>query len=313
MASKLIPAGRRSSAWLMEGGFTSWEASDNVSPLDASIAAGLDTEVTVHPIFSHDGTRIPGKVETWRDGHHGGIVGEGSYHVIQWTKDVLPFTDAITYETPFNVVAAGKMRHGMQELMVFEWPETVLVGGEEFGGFGYVRNSHDGSLALSMTLEMQRFACTNQLNGLMKSGLTVKFRHTASWATRLEEARRFLGLTLESIDAFTLQVEQELAVDFLARQFEVVVDEIAPLREANGTLKTGRGLTMAENARDSLWASWNAPDLDNVRGTVFGAKQALGAYYDWAYSSDKSRGLRALSGSTVGQKAKAAALVDALV
>ena len=312
MSSKLIPAGRRTPAWQMQGGFISWDASQKVTPQQAAAAAGLDTEVTTHPIYSHDGTPIPKKVETWRDGKHGGIVGKDSYHVISWMEDVLPFTNALTYETPYSVVAAGKMKNGMQELMIMEWPEEVLVHGERFTGYGYVRNSHDGSLALSMMTTMQRITCTNQLTGLMRRNFTLRLKHTRSWSSKIEEARQFLGLTLDTIDAFTLQVQEELAVEFTRHQFNKVVEQIAPLKE-NGVLKEGRGLTMAENARDSLWASYAADDLNNIRGTVFGAKQALGAYYDWAYSSDKSRALRALSGSTAGQKAKAAALVDALV
>ena len=70
---------------------------------------------------------------------------------------------------------------------------------------------------------------------------------------------------------------------------------------------------MAENARDAMWTSWSADDLGNIRGTLFGAQQAMVAYYDWAYSSDKGRALRAVTATTDQPKVKAFKTLAALV
>lgn len=311
MTSKLIPAGRRTQAWLTEGGFTSWDPDDNVSPEQAVEAAGLDTPVTLHPVYSHNGTPIPNKVETWRDGHHLAVVGKDSYHAVQFRDDVLPFINALLLESPYRVIAAGKYDEGRKEVMAFQWPENLTVHGEEFTGYGYVFNSNDGSSSINFTTDMTRMSCTNQQRGLLK-GNTFKIRHTRSWARHLQDAIAALGVRLQAEERFIAEMERDLGLSFSDNEFQVFLDEIAPVRDERNLMKEGRGLTMAVNARDSMLASWNAPDLANVRNTLYGAKQAMVAYYDWGYSSDKSRGIRAISGSTDRNKAHAARVLEAI-
>lgn len=308
----LTPITARRLPWHMTSGFTAFDPDAGVTPTEAARITGLDTEVTMHPIFSHDGTVIERKAETWRDGHHLGIVGKDTYHPAPFMDAVLPYVTALTMETPLIVVGAGKFAGGAREAMVLAWPEALLVNGEAFNGFMYVQNSHDGSISLSLNQRKVRHSCTNQFPSIHRAA-QIKLRHTKSWSTKVEQAQRAWALSLAEDARFEEQVRIEMGQAFIDRQFEQIVGKIAPLTDEHGVLKQGRSLTMAENAHDGLLASWKSDDLGNVRGTVFAAKQAVNAYYDWAYSSDKSRGLRAITASTDKAKAKAAALIDALV
>lgn len=308
----LTPTSQRQPGWAKLEGFQTWKADQRISPTEATHAVGLDTPVTTHPIYSHDGTPVPRKVETWRDGHHVGIVGKDSYHVVPFVEGVLPYIDAIMLETPYYVTAAGKTHNGARELMVLQWPETLHIDGEQFNGYAYVINSHDGSTSLALGLRKERVFCTNQIPALAKAS-TLKLRHTVSWQSTIEQARQLFKITLQHDELFEQQVRAAMATTFTEVQFGKAVDALAPVKEKDGTLKTGRGMTMAENARDAMWTSWSADDLGNIRGTLFGAQQAMVAYYDWAYSSDKGRALRAVTATTDQPKVKAFKTLAALV
>jgi hypothetical protein len=309
--SALIPAGSRVHAWKQQGGFLSWDVSDEVTPRQAMVAAGLDTPVEKHPIYSHDGTPIKNKAETWRDGAHVGIVGKDTYEIKPFEYEALPLIERITLESPMRVQAAGKYAHGARELMVLAMPDDLLVGGQPFNGFMWFTNSHDGSSAFTLSLEEFRASCTNQAPKVNRAA-TLRIRHRKGGVTA-EDARRILGISLKYREDFAQKMLEELSVPFTPAQYEKFVLKTAPVRDEHGHMKTGRGLTMARNAQDALWASYRADDLNDVRRTLFGATQASYAYYDWAYSSDKSRGLRSLSLSTEGQKIKARETLAALV
>jgi hypothetical protein len=311
MASKLIPTAQRVRPWKSEGEGFVWTADQEVTPRQAMEVAGLDTPVTKHPIYSHTGQPIPRKAETWRDGKHLAVVGQDTYAIKQFSEEALPLAEQITYESDLFVTTAVKYAGGARELMVLEWPEQVEVGGQPFDGFLWIANSHDGSSMLTLSLRKYRFFCTNQVPSVNKMA-DLKVPHRNGGITA-EDARKIIDVSLKYDRVFAQTMEEQLSTPFDVKRYEKFVNVVAPLKESNGTRKTGRGLTMAMNAQDSLWASYRADDLNGVRDTLFGAWQAAIAYYDWAYSSDKSRGLRALTGSTDANKQKSLSVLSALV
>ena len=69
---------------------------------------------------------------------------------------------------------------------------------------------------------------------------------------------------------------------------------------------------MAVNAQTDLWTAWKSDNLNNIRGTVWGAYNAAAEYYDWAYSSDGRRAERAVTRSGDPLKRKALNVIKAL-
>lgn len=312
--SKLIPTGTRIPAWQQHGGFVTWEPSDGVTPLEAVQAVGLDTPVTTHPIYDSNLKEIPRKVETRRDGNHMAIVGKDTYHVKTFLDHLLPIVTGISMETPYNVVAAGKYANGAKEIMVLEWPQELLVAGQAFKGSLWVANSHDGSSAQLLGLHKTRISCTNEVPAFGRIA-QIKMRHRGGGIS-VEEARAILQVSLKYDEVFEAKVEAELYATLKEETFEEFVNkQFAPLTLEDGTKKTGRGLTMAVNAQEALWESYNAPDLKEVRGTLFQATQAVYAYYDWAYggTSEVKRAERALDGKTDGLKMQGRNALYALV
>jgi phage/plasmid-like protein (TIGR03299 family) len=297
MTNRLTPLEARRPAFETHQSFQQFDLADRVSPTEAMKRTGLDTPVSKTPIYNNLGEKIEGKAETRRDGNHLGIVGEKTYHVIPWKDSLLPYTEALTLETPFSVQAAGKLRGGAQELMIMGWPEELLVNGERFNGSMWLGNSHDGSSAIWWSLEYTRFFCTNQVPKVARMA-QLRFRHTLNWAMALEEARRALGISLAYNEVFAAEMDRQMKTPFAEKKFIQFVQKIAPTEDEKGLTKKGRGWTMAKNTQDGLMESLRTEDLNDHKGTLFAAEQAVAAYYDWGYSSDRTRAERNLSGAT---------------
>lgn len=299
---------RNRTAWNTPKGFISFDPEDNVSPARAVELAGLDTPVTMHDIFDSTGKAIPRKKETRRNGQHLGIVGDG--YALSQTSYWLEIVEILVMESQLKVTTVGQLRNGAQEFMLFEWPETLLIGGEPYTGFGYAENSHDGSISMGFGKTNLRMFCTNQLPAIRK-GLMVKLRHTASMKQRLDQVRAIARLSVAADEQFSSDVEGLLSERFTQQQFGRVVETLAPLTDERNIRKEGRSLTMAVNAQTDLWTAWKSDNLNNIRGTQWGAYNALVEYYDWAYSSDHRRAERAVTRSTDALKKKALSVVKA--
>lgn len=295
-------------AWNTPKGFISFDPDDNVSPSQAAELAGLTSPVTMHDIFDSTGNAIPRKKETRRNGRHLGIVGDG--YALSQTSDWLEIVDILTLEAQLRVTTVGVLRDGAQEFMLFEWPESLLIGGEPYKGFGYAENSHDGSISMGFGKTNLRMFCTNQLPAIRK-GLMVKLRHTASMKQKLDQVRQIARLSTAADEQFEADVKGLLSQGFTQAQFGRVVETLAPLTDERNIRKEGRSLTMAVNTQSDLWTAWKSDNLNNIRGTAWGAYNAVVEYYDWAYSSDHRRAERAVTRSTDPLKRKALNIVRA--
>ena len=296
-------------AWNTPSGFKAFDPEDNISPTQAAEQTGLLSPVSMHPIFDSKGVPIPRKRETRRNGKHLGIVGDG--YAMSQTSDWLEIVEILTLEAQLKVSTVGSLRNGAQEFMLFEWPESLLIGGEPYKGFGFAENSHDGSISMGFGKTNLRMFCTNQLPAIRK-GLMVKLRHTASMKQKLEQVRTIAQLSVAADEQFEKDVADLLSDRFTEKQFGNFVEVVAPLKDERNIRKEGRSLTMAVNAQTDLWTAWKSDNLNNIRGTVWGAYNAAAEYYDWAYSSDGRRAERAVTRSTDPLKKKALNVIRAL-
>lgn len=299
---------RNRTAWNTPKGFISFDPEDNITPTQAAEQAGLTSPVTMHHIYDSQGKAIPKKRETRRNNTHLGIVGDG--YALSQTIDWLEIVEILTLEAQLKVTTVGQLRSGAQEFMLFEWPESLLIGGEPYTGFGYAENSHDGSISMGFGKTNLRMFCTNQLPAI-RGGLMVKLRHTASMKQKLDQVREIARLSVAADVQFEKDVNDLLSVSMSQASFGKVVDTLAPLTDERNIRKEGRSLTMAVNAQSDLWTAWKSDNLNNIRGTAWGAYNAVVEYYDWAYSSDHRRAERAVTRSTDTLKRKALNVVKA--
>ena len=158
-----------------------------------------------------------------------------------------------------------------------------------------VHTSHNGSKALGAMLTPVRVVCANTLNVALK-GAKQQFnvRHTEKMGDRVEEARRVLGIVWNYGDVF----EANARALFEAK---ITEDEFHKLFALAYPLKTdGQGATTRnENMRDKCVEIYHSDTCEGIRGTAWGALNALTERIDWhrtPRNGDPDANLRAASG-----------------
>jgi phage/plasmid-like protein (TIGR03299 family) len=215
-----------------------------------------------------------------------GVVGE-SYEPLQ-NRAAFAFCDAITDSGRAHWIGAGEARGGARVHALMRLDREIRIGGaagEEVLPLLCFRNGHDGGLAVTVSVAPFRLACLNgMLLPLPGAHRTWKARHTARVEEKLADARRTLGVAWRYYDEL-----EEIGARLLAQrvgdsEFERFLARLVPLPaprldETNG----GRVVRNAERVRDAIRTAYRTtPDLADIRGTGWGALQAVTTYVDHA-------------------------------
>jgi len=274
---------------------------DPGTPRDAAAmiaAAGLDWTVEQHPleavVASGDGTirlPVPRHVANVRrdSGAVIGIVGE-AYAPLQ-NRVAFSFCDAMTATGRAHWIGAGETRGGARVHALMRLDREIRIGGaeeEEVLALLCLRNGHDGSLAVTVSVAPFRLAC---LNGLVLplpgAQRTWKARHTARVEAKLSDARRTLGIAWRYYDEL-----EELGARLLRKrideaEFERFLVRLVPLPESiPGGVRPertegGRTRRNLERVREAIRTAYRTtPDLAAIRGTRWGALQSVTSYVD---------------------------------
>lgn len=258
---------------------------------EAIAGAGLGWAVEQHPIEAVIGEgeeihRIPVprvvanvRADTWRVL---GIVGEG-YEPLQ-NAAAFSFCDALT-GAGASWVGAGSTRGGARVHALMRLDREIRIGdaeGEDLLPLLCLRNGHDGGLAVTISVAPFRLACLNgMLLPIEGAARTWKARHTQSLDARLVDARRSLGVAHRYYDQL-----EELGGVLLRRRldalaFDRFLSQLVPLPVEEDETRGGRAVRNALRVRDAIKAAQrDAPDLANIRGTAWGALQAVAAHHD---------------------------------
>lgn len=248
--------------------------------------AGLAWETEKVPILNQKtGKVIPGQFAVTRDvdGATLGVVGE-RYTIVQ------PRTTFEIGETIMGDEAqwetAGSLHGGSSIFGLARLRKELYIAGEEIDPFFLIENSYDGSKAMRLTLTPIRVVCQNTLNMAMRgSKRIVSIRHTPNYESTLDEARKTLGLVKHYYENFEAQANNLLKQAFTKSQFEQLTEQLFAIRED----APKREKTNAENNRETLLKCYEADDIDNIRGTAWGAFNAVADYSD---HYQKTRGLK---------------------
>jgi len=204
-----------------------------------------------------------------------GVVG-GHYQPIQ-NEEHAGLLDAVVDTGDAEWVAAGASHKGKRTFMTMRLPEEVKVGGKDALGLYLVAfNSHDGSSSFKFAVTPVRVACTNMQAAAIRGAVSsFSIRHTSGAGRELAEARRALNLTYKYTEAFEREAEALLARNMSPRQFDGFADQLYGIRDE------GKAKKAAIKARDGLLALYRESDtLDGIRGTRWGAYQAVTEYID---------------------------------
>ena len=266
-------------------------------------AAGLDWRVEQRPLEAvveseSESLRVPvpRHVANVRSDTQAvlGVVGDG-YEPLQ-NPAAFAFCDGITDSGRAHWIGAGATCGGARVHALMRLDREIRIGGaegEDVLPLLCFRNGHDGGLAVTVSVAPFRLACLNgMLLPLDGAQRTWKARHTANIEAKLANARRTLGIAwayydeLEEIGGRLIRERMDAAA------FERFLARLVPLPERKPDRGDGgRAVRNAERVRKAIRTAHRAaPDLENVRGTRWGALQAVTAYVDHAQPTRQTVG-----------------------
>lgn len=228
---------------------------------DALKIAGLNWTVLQTPVFTDEGTPIPGYKANIRsrDNKVLGIVTD-RYKVVQ-NFEAFNFTDSllgegVRYET------AGSLQEGKKVWLLARLPETYKISGDDVNSYLVFSNTHDGSGGIKVAITPIRVVCQNTLNLALHDAKRIwSTIHVGDMSQKLDEARKTL-LQAEHY-MYKLKVEGEALskISITDKKVMKYIEELIPMPE-NPT-------SIQENNVDILRTDlklryFDAPDLINL-------------------------------------------------
>ena len=169
--------------------------------------------------------------------------------------------------TVFGVMYLGDMELGRDDL---------------FGKYLILHTSHDGTSAMTVSINTLRYRCTNSLGLAIRTApQSYKIRHSQSAEGRVQEAREVLGLANNYFDEFDLMVNDMI---------NTFVDGDDVDRILKNTFKEPDEAQTAAHTRwehkiDDILDIYTSDTCDNVFGTKWGVFSAMEEYIDWNRSA----------------------------
>ena len=252
-----------------------------------------------------------------------GIVGT-KYKVVQ-NMEVFNALDTLVDAGDARYAAAGEFNGGSNIWMVLELPRGVSVANDPHAAFLLVKTSHDGSSSVVIKPIIERLFCANQVNGLISNNqkrkyneYTYRMSHTTNQELSIADIRNITNLTYTAIADYELvannlmqkRMTREQTLNFFKNVWALpstVEDKPYDLL----TRGERKQQTIAKDARAKAWSIYSESETqENIRGTAFGAWQAVIEFADH-YASGGAERLAAatLSGRNDRVKTKALSLL----
>jgi len=211
-----------------------------------------------------------------------GVVGE-RYKVLQ-NEELFQFGDALLDGGRWET--AGSIKNGtvvFGSLALNRQTDLDPSGrGDKVNNYLLVHTSHDGSLAIQASVTPVRVVCQNTLNMAVgrdgkRAKQSFRIRHTQTVQGKVAAAQEALGLANVYLDEFDKMAAEMIAKEINDKTFFDIVTTIYPKPEEN----TKGAMTKWENKIDTLNTIYNGETCVNIKGTAWGAYNALTERLDW--------------------------------
>jgi phage/plasmid-like protein (TIGR03299 family) len=212
------------------------------------------------------------------------------YQVIQ-NEDLFSFADnVLDGDSRCAWESAGSLKNGKVVFGSLTVPREMVLDPQGANDttklYLIVWTSHDGSVAVQAAITPVRVVCQNTLNLAMRNAKqSFKIRHTQTADGKIQVARETLGLTFGYFDEFEKQAQELFKQEISDKDFSKLLTTIYPKPEADAK----NALKRWENKvvlLDDLY--FNSPTNANIKGTKWGAFNALTERLDYFRSTRKS-------------------------
>jgi len=289
----------RAPAWHGEGNVV---AEAPATWAEARTLAGLDWEPTVAPLYAAAGMDEDGtvlytqeegiqKVERTDTGNRLAVVSTGyhliSHHAMGEIAAELLRDDNVRIET------AGSLNGGRNVWALFKLGDPIQVKGDPslLLPFAALLNAHDGSGALKAIATTVRIVCMNTYNyadaDAEARGTVATIHHTANWEQRIDKAREALTGARKDSRELAEWFDYLTQVAVTDAQLRALTRELFWPKDSSASISE-RVETNIKASEDLFWQFYRSATCEGIRGTAYGAVQALGEYLQYRPLTAKS-------------------------
>jgi phage/plasmid-like protein (TIGR03299 family) len=211
-----------------------------------------------------------------------GFVGE-RYKVLQ-NEEIFTALDNVTgggrWETAGSI-KGGSVVFGSQSLRdpYFIDPEGA---NDEIQEYVLASSSHDGSLALQLSMTPTRVVCWNTLNFALRTAKQYyKIRHTQSMDGKIAVAKAALGVANKYMDVFEAEAKELFEAEITKVKFEEIVKALYPEPEVTEARGTKAAKTRWDAKFERIVALYTGETNKTITGTAWGAVNALTEENQW--------------------------------
>lgn len=274
---------------------SAWHRLGQILPdaFDAATAlreANMDWEVRLEPMFLGNGTEVPNKKAVVR-GDNGTVIGTvGSRYNPLQNKSAFGFFDGVFGQDKARYESAGVLGGGERVWMLARVPgDFDVLPGDSVAKYLLLTNSHDGSTPVTAIFTPIRVVCANTLGSALRASNdseTVRVLHTASAEAKLKIAGELLGKAGVFFDEtkarFVTMSKVQFRSNDLRRYFTNVVtnDPTATFDDISTRSRNVIGEI------EKLHETGIGHEIRGVRGTLWGAYNAVTEYVDHSKSND---------------------------
>lgn len=230
------------------------------------------------------------------------------YQVFQ-NEELANVIDTVVDVSGAHFETAGSLQGGRKVFVNMKLPEGFTVAGMDSEKHDLCllgTTSHDGKGKIQFITTPVRVVCQNTLTAARRDMKTdFSIRHKGNLGVKVQEVRDALEIQHKAVEEFQAEAERMLDTPMSDESFLAVMDKLWAPSESKA----------AERKNDKLQWLWHeAKTLDGIRGTRWGAWQAVTEYvdhYDAPQGTNEKRALRATEGSGGVRKEKAYKLLTA--
>ena len=294
---------------------------------DLMVQAGLDWKVTLENVFIKGQTQdveVPDRYATVKYNGAGAepLAVVGSRYKVLQNSEIFSCLDDIVNNSDARYGAAGELKGGNIVWATIELPANITVGDDPHNAYVIARTSHDGSMPFQMTPVVNRLSCTNQINAAMMSGkakgIYYRVKHSPNSSINPDDIRKAFKIMNEDVQKYATVSSYLRSIEFSNAEFKNFVNRVYPLPSKiefspYEMLSAGErtSKTRAERSRASALNVWigETHTQDNIKGTKFGAFQAIVEATDHFSKNYEKQASKMILGTDIAIKSRALQLL----
>ena len=225
----------------------------------------------------------------------------GSRYKVVQNEELFSFAENLHDGNPnVKVDSAGSLKNGRVVYGSWNLPNELILdpngANDKTSLYLIVWTSHDGSVAVQAAITPVRVRCQNTLNLAMKRAKqSFKIRHTQTADGKILQAREALGLSVAYFDEFSKEAQELFSREITDKKFSEIINKLYPKPEKDkkGALKKWENKVIL---LDDLYHNSNTNA--NIKGTAWGALNALTERLDYFRTARKGNGESLMAGAS---------------